>query len=217
MRKLKENLGVIIGCLLIVCSLVFAGVNISSQKSELNDAKAELEQMQGKTSQTENKGASKSLREQMKELTGFDYQKKQNDDIEAATFFEGTFNWKDTDEYVEKRKALIEKYKLDEKSDFLTVFMPDIETNDEGVPGTVLENNGIAVNMSYENMNSKVVNIAEDGTYSYIATVNVTTNNSYENSKGDKVPVTGAAQAIMTYDCDKDNNIKNVNGYIIRS
>ena len=212
--KIKNNLGLIIGSIVLILAVIFTAGPIASTNSKIQKKNDELARLQGV--QTSDNKTSDSLKAKMKEVTGFDAQKKKNDDVEAVTFCEDAFSWKDNDDYVKVRKALIEKYKLKEDSEFLTKFMPDVESEDEGVKGNTLDANGLLLNLSYESMNSTCVGMKDD-TYSYVTTVNVTTNNSYENSKGETVPVTGAAQFILTYDCDKDNNITNINGYIIRN
>ena len=148
----------------------------------------------------------------VKNTTGYDYQRVQKDDAVAEEFLKQVMSWDTYAEYQEIREACKHDYQIDESSNFLTVFFPDIPvvTAPNGDTYNLIDDGSIqypdGFNIHYESMTSYVSAISTEK-YSYYAFVKWST----QTEKGHE----GISTAVFIYDVDTDGKISNIDAYAL--
>lgn len=211
---LKKNIGPIIGILCLIAVVCVAAWQYSDAHAYYVEAQtAQVESGKGGSgSSTE---IDKSLRTKMKELTGYDDARVKLDDKSAESFFRTIMTWDTYEEYNENRKLVMEKG-VEEDSNFLTMFFPEIKivTDEDGNEYNDIDNGDGKLNMAFGSLSSRVINIDGD-VYSYFAEMTVTSGASYKTTSGDKQSIAGTGKCVVTYDIDADGNISNIEGYTL--
>lgn len=212
---MKKWVGPILGAVVLLAVgavSVFQYTEARKALAEAQEAQLQAQKAAEEASPTES-GLDKSLVSQMREVTGYDDSRVRSNKSDAEAFFRTIFDWADYDEYDENRKYALEQG-IAEDSPFMTTFFPDVVQTDESGNQTILyDDDGYALNMSYEGMPEfSVTNISADGVYSYIALVTTSTEAEYETTDGTK-KTADTAECVLTFDMDEDGNMTNLMGY----
>lgn len=140
------------------------------------------------------------------QATGMSPARKSSDDETMQAVMKKALTWSSGEEYIQARQDLIDRWKLDEKSQFLTVFMPGEDagawrTDSSGTTYFAYE----GINSSLDSFTSSVTNV--DGTrYTYFAVVGVKT----RSSDGMATDVT---YSTMSYTLDANGTISDLTGW----
>lgn len=217
MNTKKSYVGLIVSVIVLVIVAAVAGLQYSAAKKALSEAETlKLEfDGSGPSAGDSSDVVDKSLRTQMKELTGYDDKRVKTDDMNAEAFFKTILKWDDYEQYNENRQEVI-KRGVPEDSNFLQVFFPEIRvaTDSEGNTYNTLDNGDKQLNMDFGSLDIRVVGIDGD-VYSYFGTLVLTTDTSYERTDGSEHDIVGTGKCIVTYDMDADGNISNLDGYVL--
>lgn len=140
------------------------------------------------------------------EATGMSPARKHSDDEAMKAIMKQALTWKSGDEYISARQALIDRWHLDEGSQFLTVFMPGEEAGAwraDSSGKTYFAYEG--ANSSLDSFTTSVTNV--DGTkYTYFAVVGITTTSSDGKA-------TSTSYSTMSYTLDSDGSISDITGW----
>ena len=140
------------------------------------------------------------------EVTGLSLERKAKDDAAIEAIMKQALTWASGDQYISARKALIERWHLDENSQFLKVFMPGEEA------GAWRTDSSGKTYFAYEGANSKLDSFTSAVTdingmkYSYFAVVGIKTTSS--NGKA-----TTTSYATMSYTIDGNGNVTDLTGW----
>lgn len=130
---------------------------ISSLESDLADAEnARIEQAE----------------EVSDEILGVDSSRLETDEKEVRSFLKLALSWDDHEEYVHARESLMRKYDLDEKSSFMTDFLPPApsKTDSSGTQHNLID----VLGLSSEVGGAEFTVLGVEGTeYSYAVEVSV--------------------------------------------
>lgn len=198
------------GALIAGGAILLSGVGVAATHSnhvadENTRSAAQVQQLQSQlasleTSTTNNQEVVSS------EATGMSPARKRSDDETMKTIMGQALTWKSGEEYIAARKALIDRWHLDEGSQFLTVFMPGEEagawrTDSSGKTYFAYE----GANSSLDSFTTSVTNV--DGTkYTYFAVVGIKTTSSDGKA-------TNTSYSTMSYTLDSDGSISNITGW----
>lgn len=140
------------------------------------------------------------------EATGMSPARKAKDDETVEAIMKQALTWSSGQQYIDARKALIDRWHLDENSQFLKVFMPGEDagawrTDSSGKTYFAYE----GANSTLDSFTSAVTNI--NGTkYSYFAVVGIKT-----RSVDGKA--TSTSYSTMSYTVDSDGNVTDLIGW----
>lgn len=133
---------------------------------------------------------------------GLDSSRVATDDRLASQIIKTATTWSDSESYTNARNTLRDEYKISEDSYLLTTFMPKSENMPLGQGGKMINTiDAYALNMTYVNMHSYVVNI-DNGVYSYFTVVDVLSKDAQGHS--------GEGNIIFTYDVDANGAVSNM-------
>lgn len=123
--------------ILIIVVLIysfFTFMTYSKKKDKLVKQEAKITELNKKLKETNPNSAieSSDVKDNVKALTGFDANKYNSDNIVAKKAFKELFTWTNFKEYNKVRDIAINKYKLDKNGQFLTEYMPVVETYKKG-------------------------------------------------------------------------------------
>lgn len=197
---------IISGALLLI-SIFIINIQVSSLTTAVDNQNTRVSDLKNQITVQEASNEAKQ-NEIVSSSTGLDAARKVQDDKIASSFMDKCLTWSTYKEYTDIRNSLIKDYHLSKDSNFLKVFMPEV-VNTKSDDGT--DYNRIDVfgyNLSYDEMESYVTNISEDGDkYSYFTFVTVTSQsrNNYE----------GSAVGAFIYTIDGDGNITDIDASVI--
>lgn len=198
------------GAIIAGGALLIGGVGIAATHSdhvadENARSEAQVQQLQAqlsslKTSTTDNQEVVSS------EATGMSPARKRSDDETVRTIMQQALTWSSGEQYIAARQALIDRWHLDENSQFLTVFMPGEDagawrTDSSGKTYFAYE----GANSSLDSFTTSVTNV--DGTkYTYFAVVGIKTTSSDGKA-------TSTSYSTMSYTLDSDGSISDITGW----
>lgn len=198
------------GAIIAGGALLIGGVGIAATHSDhVSDenarSEAQVQQLQAqlsslKTSTTDNQEVVSS------EATGMSPARKRSDDETVRTIMQQALTWSSGEQYIAARQALIDRWHLDENSQFLTVFMPGEDagawrTDSSGKTYFAYE----GANSSLDSFTTSVTNV--DGTkYTYFAVVGIKTTSSDGKA-------TNTSYSTMSYTLASDGSISNITGW----
>ena len=198
------------GALIAGSAILLGGVGVAATHSdhvadENARNEAQVQQLQSQlasleTSTTNNQEVVSS------EATGMSPARKHSDDENMKAIMKQALTWSNGNEYISARQALIDRWHLDETSQFLTVFMPGEDagawrTDSSGKTYFAYE----GANSSLDSFTTSVTNV--DGTkYTYFAVVGITTKSSDGKA-------TSTSYSTMRYTLDSDGSISDITGW----
>lgn len=198
------------GVLLVGASVCMGGIGVAAYRyNEVSAADAasaaQVEQLHTQLNELKTM-TGKSQEDVSVEATGMSPARKRSDDERMTDIMKQALTWSTGEQYIEARNALIERWKLDEGSQFLTVFMPGEDagawrTDSSGKTWFAYE----GINSALESFTSSVTNV--DGTnYTYFAVVGVKT----VSSDGKASTVT---YSTMSYTLDANGTVSGITGW----
>lgn len=212
---MKKYIGLVISAVVLVVSIVGVGFSYANAKRGLAEAEQMLLDSEKQLESTVQSEVDKSLRTQIKELTGYDDKRVKTDNMNAEAFFKTLMTWNTYEEYNENRQEAV-KRGVAEDSYFLETFFPEVRVvkDADGNEYNTIDNNDQQLNMSLGSLTTRVTKIDGD-VYSYFGEMILTTDTSYERSDGSEHDIVGTGKCIVTYDVDADGNITNLDGYVL--
>ena len=209
MKEKVKGFKILIVC--IIVSLVILIGNSIVTKTVYNKRLAvKSNENQNLTSQIEKNRVlkSQSLDNTKAQITGIDMNRVRTDDGVAEAFLKKIFTWSSAEEYNNIRDDLANSTFV-QNENFLSTLFPElkIEQDVEGNDTNIIDDNIYGqLNMKYDSMTSHVTEI-NGTTYSYFTEVIVTSEVSDGTSR--------IGNIVVTYSVDKDDNILNLNAYIV--
>lgn len=196
----RRNLLVVITLLAFLFSALFYLVTTSSDSSELSAQQGQIDSL---NNQIQIKKASIAADQASKnqDVSSLDLTRKRNDDAVLARLMHEATSWSTYSEYSQARKSIERTYGLDDKSSFMTSFMPAIPNVKDG-DHYVNQIDTLGLNMSYSDLATYVSSIR--GTdYTYLALVNVSTTSRDESTNQ-------TTQVVVSYKTDSDHKITSI-------
>lgn len=203
---MKKLIPIIVCLVLCLLSFFVTSATVSSMKSDLTSQSVKITELKNKL--VLQKAENQSKQDEVIEVsTGYDAERRMADDEIASAFLTKCLTWSSYDEYKSVRDSIKSEYKLKESDNFLKVFFPDVKAYvGKGEPDyNYIDANGL--NMSYSDMKSYVVDIDDDGTYSYFTFVTVVSQN--------KTGAEGETQAAFTYKVTKDGKLYDIGANVL--
>lgn len=197
-------------CVVLLGGLACSGVYVGGLLNQKAKLESQLAEQQTQTTQAK-ASASSTNQKMISEVTGLDTARVASDNKVADDFFRTIFAWKGGEQYEEARQYCIEKG-ISEDSPFLTEFFAPINLHEDYDP---LDKGGSPLSMYFGKTDYRKVTSIKDDVYSYFAVVTVTSDATYKTQNGEEKKVEGSGRVVLTYDMDKDGNIKNLDGYTI--
>lgn len=206
----KKPLVVRFGALFVGTSVLMGGIGLAvSHHNTVSAADAasaaQVTQLQSQLNDLKTT-TSKTQEEVSTEATGMSPARKRSDDEQMTDVMKQALTWSSGEQYINARQALIDRWKLDEGSQFLTVFMPGEDegawrTDSAGKTWFAYE----GVNSALESFTSSVTDV--NGTeYTYFAVVGVKT----VSSDG---KVSTVVYSTMSYTLDANGAISDITGW----
>lgn len=198
--KAKKIIPWVLSMLLFVFGIFFyAGVTNQVQDTERSE-QARIAELRNKISAAENDVEDKAS-ESVKNTTGYDAQRVAKDDAAMGRLAKSIFTWDDSESYIKARNTAKESFGFSDDDAFLTKFMPEVKSVENGNGKQINDIDANGANMSYESLSSYVTKIS-GGTYSYATIVNVTGANS-NGAEAD-------GSIMLFYDTDANGNVSHV-------
>lgn len=139
--------------------------------------------------------------------TGLNQARVDKDNDIAKTFIESVMTWDSYDQYVRIRRECMEKYGLDENSEFMKAFLPPV-TNSVLDGKNYNQIDTVGLNVQFEDMDTYVTDITGD-IYFYFAFVTW----SSHDTNGAEAETT----SIFTYKINSDGMLLNVDASTIQN
>lgn len=205
-NKLKQFIPSIVSGLILITTIgAVSTINLSQSNALLSqeDRKIELKNKIDQLS-VENNTVITKVKAQ---ANGIDSERVSKDDVVAKELMNKVFTWKSYKEYNEIRASLMNEYKLDGNSSFMTTFMPEIYNEQlDGKDYNRIDSGGY--NISFNNLESYVVSVDEQTkVYEYFSIVSVTSKSSNDGSKDYKLA--------LQYKMTDNQQIMDLNGYTL--
>jgi hypothetical protein len=198
---------------LAICVLCVGLILRGTWKEQIVRIKQEKQELAGQQQIQENRAAqsvnqvAKSLVEQ---ACGIKFDRQQNDDKLAATFFKYSTEWDSYGSYVNSRNEFLEKYPyISESSYFLKSFFPNADTlvmrdTSNEIVYNAFDNGR---NIHFDSLESYVLDITEDDTYEYLAIILTHS----DTGKGQR----STSRMVVLYDVSADGIFSNVEAYVL--
>lgn len=197
---------------------IYAFYLSNTHKQALSDLRSEVESVLT-TVEEESVTNQNDTKKVVLEQVGLDLNRVEQDNEKLDAILQIALNWDGYDAYTDVRNQLMTgEYSACFSSDFFETFMPEIKTYEQdGELYYNIKDYGVESNMEYsgvEAIDTSVLNIDEDGTYHYLAEVDITS----------KVQdIAGTGKLMLTYSVSpesseglNDGEISDIRGYTIR-
>ena len=201
---IQRFLLIIIALIVLVVSIVFNSSIINGQKKDLANQSSEIVRLENQIDVL-TRSAHNIEQQSLRKAVGIDDERLSRDETVIDDFLKSVMSWSSFDEYMGVRDMLKSKYGLDDKSDVLTVFMPEIPnevSNDGKTNYNRIDTYGLHI--SYDKCDIYNTNI--------VATDYVYTIFAKWHTSDDKGSV-GNASTIFTMMIDYDGNISDIHAF----
>lgn len=195
----------IAGAAVLIGGVSMYGVQSAKVEQANAAGEAEVSQLKRAISEAKNEGIS-AEEEITSAATGMSVARKSKDDKVMKEIMTEALGWESGEQYMDARESLIERWDLDENSQFLQVFMPGEES------GAWRKDPSGKIYFAYDDIISSlgsfqtsVTNIDGDK-YSYFAVVGM-------NSKSKTGKTTSTSYATMSYTVDSQGKVSDLTGW----
>lgn len=193
---------------LIIAALFFLGtwavtsMVSSSRKSSEEAAQGQIAKAQSNID-IQNAAAAAKSKQVSQDVTGLSNMRKTGDDAAATRLMQKVTTWNSFASYMNARQDVMKTFELDEESQFMKVFMPQLKSIADGNGKQYNRIDTFDLNTKFKNLDTHVIKVAGT-TYEYFATVQITS--TAKDSAG-----TSSRFAVLTYKTDPDHNITSLN------
>ena len=208
MKSGKARAVLVISVFIMILSAVSLAMSISgirkadqtlaSLNEQLHSLEAQVEELKAAQEETDNTA--------IWSVSGIDASRKERDDELAEAMMSLCLTWDSYDTYTANRQSFLDTYFYSEH--FIELFFPEVAVKEPTKDGTTYNRIDMYdLNMRYNGMESHVVDIADDGTYSYVAFVSAASHDQYGNEASDQI--------LFLYDVSESGQIGRIDAYTL--
>lgn len=209
-----KNYGMTIICfVLAICVLVVGMILRNGWTKKIETVQREKADVATQAQLEENRqvqAVKETAQSMVREVSGIDFSRKAKDDKLAEAFIKYATEWESYDTYVSSREEFKAKYPyIDESSYYLSKFFPPadsmiIRDASNAVVYNMFDNGR---NIHFDTLESYVMNISDDGVYSYFAEIMCHS----DLSRGKR----GTSHMVALYSIDADGKFSGVTAYVL--